>query len=158
MIQMTLVSLESVLDLLFRKKVIINCDHQPYLHRWFVVRYAWLGIFIHKFIRSDEDRALHDHPWPFIVIPIWRGYIEHSEKQIPFLGNPKARLKTRVKRRVQPILGTRIRPATFRHRVELLKDKPSWSIFIRFKRWREWGFWEKEGFVLWNKWWQDKCE
>jgi hypothetical protein len=69
-----------LLDLLFKKRVIENCEHEPYLARWFVIRSKNFGLFIHKFIRSDEDRALHCHPWDFIVIPVWRGYWEHYEE------------------------------------------------------------------------------
>lgn len=145
-------TMESILDRVFEKKVIVNCDRDPYLHRWYVLRTERLGVFVHKFVRSDEDRALHDHPWCFFVLPLWGGYIEHSDEQ--FLG--EARIPT--KRRVWPIISARYRTTTFRHRVELINGRPSWSIFIRFSKKREWGFWLKEGFVLWNKWWQDKCE
>ena len=61
----------SILDRLFKCRLIVNCDRDPYLFRWFVIRTETLGVFVHKFVRSDEDRALHDHPWSFIVIPIW---------------------------------------------------------------------------------------
>lgn len=147
-----------LLDRLLKKREIINCDRDIYLHRWFLIRNKWIGVYVHKFVRSDEDRALHDHPWSFLVVPIWRGYIEHGERKWMDgqIGKP-------VARRVYPIIGTRFRKATYRHRVELLWDekewrpKPSWSLFFRFTKFREWGFWPKEGFVKWNKWWQDKC-
>jgi hypothetical protein len=132
-----------ILDWLFAKRVIVNCEHDPYLHRWFIIRRERFALFIHRFVRGDEDRALHDHPWHFIVIPVWRGYIEHNDAGA---------------RRVWPILGVRFRRATYRHRVQLIDGKPAWSLFIRFKHLREWGFWPSEGFILWNKWWQDKCE
>jgi hypothetical protein len=163
---------------LFPYKVIENCDHDPYLVRWYVLRTKWVSLFIHKFIRSDEDRALHDHPWSFLVIPLWRGYIEHTSDPVqmgPFIASRQ--------RRVYPILGTRYRHATFRHRVELLKgyrplpvpsdlvevthidsdgepmlELPAWSLFFHFKREREWGFHLPEGFVYWRKFWEDKCE
>lgn len=180
-----------MLDRLFAGKVIVNCERQPYLHRWYLIKREWLSLFLHKFVRSDEDRALHDHPWGFVVIPIWRGYIEHSDRP-KFSPEIMARVRisyfwllrspdplTRraaesairevanerqpIRRRVWPIIGTRIRSATYRHRVELMTDKagnplPSWSLFFHFKRVRDWGFWPKEGFTLWNKWWQEKCE
>lgn len=206
---------ERILNRLFKKKEIVNCDRDTYLHRWYVIRKTGFGLFIHKFVRSDEDRALHDHPWPFIVIPIWRGYIEHSDRQcrhcigvgwepVTFGLGPMACAKcdvpfsgrVNVMRRVWPIIGTRFRRGTYKHRVELLKgddticpecgwDKffkiddypniqqctecghpcdvierelPAWSIFIRFKEFREWGFHLPEGWVQWNKFWQDKCE
>lgn len=133
----------SLLNRLFQYKVIVNCDRQPYLQRWYLFRSTRIGLFVHRFIRSDEDRALHDHPWNFLVIPIWRGYIEHNQ---------------RGQRRVWPIIGMRYRTAEYQHRVELVNEKAAWSIFIRFPYRRTWGFWPREGFQAWNKWWQDKCE
>jgi hypothetical protein len=125
------------------KRVIVNCDRDPYLIRWYILRWKRVGLFLHKFIRSDEDRALHDHPWAFLVIPIWRGYHEHSVNGV---------------RRVWPLIGARFRPATYRHRVELIGGRPSWSLFIRFRRLRDWGFWNGENFTQWADWWRDKCE
>jgi hypothetical protein len=150
---MNLTYFEGRLARLFQHKVIVNCERDPYLIRWYVLRTRFLAIFIHKFVRSDEDRALHDHPWNFLVIPIWRGYIEHSQHTSPMVGDT-----WEVTRRVWPILGTRFRRAEYRHRVELIQGKPSWSIFIRFTERRTWGFWPKDGFIAWNKWWADKCE
>lgn len=165
--------IENLLDKILKKRVIINCEHDPYLHRWFLWKGERLGIYIHKFVRSDEDRCLHCHPWSFIVIPIWRGYIEHSES---------LRQSGEIYEgfhRVYPIIGTRFRKGTFRHRVELFNDLisqiteyldgsikgtfksplPAWSIFIRFKRFREWGFWPEGKFISWHKWWKEnKCE
>lgn len=133
----------SILDRFFASRTILNCDKEPYLKRWYLIRTDRFAIFVHKFLRSDEDRALHDHPWPFIVIPIWRGYHEESLKGI---------------HRVLPILGIRKRRATYRHRVILIDGKPSWSIFIRFRKQRVWGFWPESGFVDWKQWWHDLCE
>ncbi len=198
--------IESILNRLFKKKVIHNCEAQPYLHRWFLYRSARFGIFIHRFVRSDEDRCLHDHPWPFLVIPLWRGYIEHSEcdelvprcktcNGLQIVGHPIAGQdwipvevcpgckgaapyryhKVPCKRRVRPFLGIRLRPATYRHRVELIMSPnsfidlagiihrvtaiplPSWSLFIRFRKVRVWGFWKDGTFIDNVQWWRDMC-
>lgn len=151
-------TLLKILGACFEHKVIVNCERQPYLFRWYLIRREALALFLHRFVRSDEDRALHDHPWNFLVIPIWRGYIEHSDRE-----NPTTGVRSEVSARVWPIIGMRLRQAEYRHRVELLNGKdgqplPSWSIFLRFKSRRLWGLWPKEGFVAWNKWWQQKCE
>jgi hypothetical protein len=135
--------MQKLLDRLFPKKAIVNCDRNVYLHRWFVVRTKFLGVFIHKFELSDEDRALHDHPWNFLVVPLFRGYNEFNAKGV---------------HRVWPIIGTRFRRGTYRHRVELIDGKPSWSLFFRFRRFRIWGFWPKTGFMAWNVWWTAHCE
>lgn len=185
-------SIEHILDKLFKCRVIVNCDRNPYLLRWYVIRTKWIGLFIHKFIRSDEDRALHDHPWNFLVIPIWRGYREWSSHPCPYVwpcihccgsSLKKGECTLETARRVYPILGTRFRHAIYRHRVQLMpckrlfvnmltyqgcqkdcphcngmKELPSWSIFIRFRKLREWGFWEPGGFKHWQDWWKEKCE
>jgi len=135
--------IEAILTKLFRKRIILNCDKDPYLIRWYLFRTEPFAIFIHKFERSDEDRALHDHPWCFIVIPIWNGYIEHNQKGTF---------------RVYPFWSVVYRHCLYRHRVELIGDLKAWSIFIRFKRQRLWGFWPEQGFVSWKKWWSDMCE
>lgn len=166
--------LERILDRFFERKVIVNCAREPYLFRWYLIRTKRLGLFVHKFVRSDEDRALHDHPWSFLVIPLWGGYVEHSDRLIltkrgrqramrEFVLNPdflEMILSQRepVKRRVWPLISTRYRDTTYRHRVELINGRPSWSLFFRFTKTREWGFWPKDGFIQWNKWWQEKCE
>lgn len=154
--------MEKLLNRIFDYRVIQNCERDPYLMRWYVFRRESFAIFIHKFVRSDEDRALHDHPWAFIVVPLWRGYIEHSDRECPCFACQNhpcmAPERIPVKKRVWPIIGTRFRSATYRHRVELLDKKPAWSLFFRFKRIREWGFWPKEGFMDWKKWWNDLCE
>lgn len=36
----------------------------PYLLRWWVIpRNRFFNVYLHKFLRDDDDRALHDHPW-----------------------------------------------------------------------------------------------
>lgn len=163
------VGLEKILNRIFNFKVIVNCDRDPYLLRWYVIRTEAVGLFIHKFVRSDEDRALHDHPWDFIVIPIWRGYNEwscwHSQEMAAHVAKFPAQAERygltangEKKRRVWPLIGTRFRRATYRHRVELIGGKSSWSIFIRFRNWRDWGFWPKDGFILNSTWWKERCD
>src|SRR6266576_3765132 len=118
-----------------KKKDIVNCERHLYLTRWYLIRTRFVGVFLHRFHRSDEDRALHDHPWNFITIILWRGYLEHSPTGT---------------RRLWP--GTiHWRPATWRHRAELIDGKSAWTLIIRFREHRMWGFWMPQGFVPWNK-------
>jgi hypothetical protein len=125
------------------KKVIVNCARDPYLTRWYLFRREWLGVFLHLFHRSDEDRALHDHPWSFLTIVLWRGYREFTPKGV---------------RRIWPGM-VLYRPAEWRHRVELIKGRSALTLVLRFRSRREWGFWEGgTRFVQWNQWWQQNCE
>lgn len=141
-----------ILDKLFKKREIRDCDGSIYMHRWFVFRGTRFAIYIHKFVRSDFERALHDHPWDFLVIPIWQGYIEHARK-IDRLG-----YDVPVARRVYPVIGSRFRIAEFKHRVELIEMKPAWSIFFRFRKRRLWGFHTERGWEESVAWWHEHCE
>ena len=168
-------SIHHFLDRWFTKREIRDCDGSIYMHRWFIFRTNPVAIFVHKFVRSDFERAIHDHPWSFLVIPLWRGYIEHSEGRCGWCrsytsecicgewGIPgKTGPAIPNSRRVYPLLGIRFRRAEFRHRVELFTNAkgeqlPSWSIFIRFRKRRLWGFWFPTGWQEAMEWWQQHC-
>lgn len=51
-----------------------------YLQRWFVIpRNPVFNVYLHIFGRSDDARALHDHPWLFNASWLLDGeYIEHQ--------------------------------------------------------------------------------
>ena len=50
-----------------------------YLRRWFVAPHnAFTNIYLHEFRRSDDDRALHDHPWANASLLLSGRYIEHT--------------------------------------------------------------------------------
>ena len=134
--------------------VMIGGDDDPYLKRWLVLpRNKFpINIYLHKFCRSDDDRALHDHPWPWWSFLLKGGYTEHT--------------KTGSQRRKRFSLVHR--PADFAHRVELdsyswstdaskwpgdatVQEKPAWTLFITGKKQREWGFHCPKGWLHWEK-------
>ncbi len=143
--------IRKLLNRLFERREIVNCDRDIYMTRWYLLRRPGVGIFLHRFERSDEDRALHDHPWAFFTFILWRGYYELTPygRQDGFT-NPK-------RRRKWPLMLC-YRPATWCHRVELIDGKPAWTLVIRFRAQRDWGFWTRQGWQKWNEWWQEKCE
>jgi len=132
--------IHKILNRLFKRKDIYSCDGDIYLIRWYIIKNKRFALYLHKFVSSDEDRALHDHPWPFLVIPIWRGYYEYNLKG---------------KSRVLPIISTRIRGSDYRHRVYLIDNKPAWSLFMRGRKIRQWGFYPGGKFVHNEQWWSD---
>jgi len=49
-----------------------------YMSRWWKVkRNAFFNIYFHQVFRSDDDKALHDHPWWSFSIVLSGGYYEH---------------------------------------------------------------------------------
>ena len=110
------------------------------MRRWFIIPHArdrahWPFLrngnaFLHNFNRSDEARALHDHPWAHASILLWGRYWEHSPDDSKKLRCPGMIVS---------------RPAEAAHRVELLLDeegreKPVWTIFLTGTKQRDWGF------------------
>lgn len=122
----------------------IGGDGDPYLRRWYVIpRNRFFNVYLHEFVRSDDDRALHDHPWWNCSVVLRGMYLEHLQD-----GRIVARREGRVVFR---------RPATA-HRVELIESSLAdgsmrhvWSLFLTGPRIREWGFHCPQGWVPWQK-------
>lgn len=150
-----------LIDLFAREPdFIVGGKDDPYMLRWWIIpRNPLFNIYLHKFMRDDEDRALHDHPWVSLSLVIKGAYIEHlSGGRKRFCGQWS----------LIP------RWAKHRHRIELLKDyyfkgrtgssaiepktmyatkgRPAWTIFITGPVVRRWGFWcEGWRFVPWRE-------
>lgn len=57
----------------------VGREECPYLRRW-VLNLGRLGsIRLHHWYASDDDRALHDHPWWFATLVLKGGYADVSE-------------------------------------------------------------------------------
>lgn len=60
---------------------IVGPRSKVYLQRWFILpRNPVFNIYYHKFLHSDDDRALHDHMYFNLSILLKGRYIEHSIK------------------------------------------------------------------------------
>jgi hypothetical protein len=106
----------------------------PYLSRWWLIpRNRFFNVYLHKFTRSDSDRALHDHPWYSMSVLLKGKLLEHQ------LG------ADRWIKRFVPVF----RSARFAHRLELIEG-PVWTLFITGPRIREWGFHCPGGWVHWT--------
>lgn len=108
---------------------------QNYLHRWYLIpRNRFFNSYLHKFERSDDDRAFHDHPWlscSFLIAGVLK---EHSPKGV------------RVIPRFYPVFRT----AKFAHRLEVVRG-PIWTLFITGPRVRQWGFHCPQGWRHWTE-------
>jgi len=130
---------------------IIGKEENPYLLRWHVIpKNRIFNIYLHKFCRSDDDRALHDHPWIFNMSILLKGqYIEHRLNKSNKVRRPG---------------NLYIRPGKSPHRVQLyhfyLEDRkgssirheyPVWTLFITGAKCREWGFYCPKGWRHWKE-------
>ena len=112
-----------------------------YLLRWWVIpRNRWFNIYLHDVRTSDDDRALHDHPWINVSILLSGCYIEHT---IAAGG-----VEHRLLRGAGDLVARRSIAA---HRLELVDRMPARTIFITGPRIRAWGFHcPQAGWVHWQ--------
>lgn len=58
---------------------VIGGAERPYLLRWWLIpRNPVFNVYLHQFMRSDDDRALHDHPWANCSVLLRGAYTEHT--------------------------------------------------------------------------------
>lgn len=138
------------------KKVIYGCEsrgdgNSAYLTRFTLVDTRWFQLCLHIFHRSDAD-DLHDHPWPFFSLMLWRGYWEVT----PNCDICEGRECRRRKRNRKWPLMVLFRSATHKHRVELVDGKRAVSLVLMGKRVRQWGFFTSRGWQLWTEYFKEK--
>lgn len=118
-----------------------------YLTRWvlFGQRMGPPGsraLFLHWFQRSDEDQ-LHDHPWGFISVILSGGYWEHTPLDPADPAGP-------TRRRWYGPGRVLVRPADWRHRVEIPDGRAAWTLILRGVKRRSWYFYCPAGEVPWR--------
>lgn len=137
---------------------VIGGKETPYLNRHFLVpRNPFFNVYVHQFLRSDDDRAHHDHPWLFNISWLIEGlYLEHT------ITAGGALVRT-----LRKAGDWKFRWGKAPHRVELFrparamgnsparpmgKEIPCWTVFVTGPRVREWGFYCMErGWIHWKK-------
>lgn len=112
-----------------------------YLRRWWLIpRNRFCNIYLHQFLHSDEDRALHDHMYVNLSILLEGQYLEHRIRQggvhqatLYKAGQWKFRLPRQA------------------HRIELVAPySECWTLFLTGPRVREWGFHCPQGWRHWK--------
>lgn len=128
--------------------LIIGPLDDPYILRWVLLRFRGWQLALHKIVRSDDDRALHDHVgdnWSLILrgsyldvrAHEWEHYPDHDD------GAPYKLVRWFEYRRAETP-----------HRLVLRDDKPVWTLWLRGPMRRDWGFHCPKG---WRH-WRDYCD
>lgn len=129
-----------------RRRIIWSCTmtRGALLTRYYLLETRWFCVYLHHLHASDEDRALHDHPWAFITFLVSSGYYEWVETT--------GGLRRLWRRRFSLLR----RPAKWRHRLELVR--PTWTIVLRSRYLREWGFITSQGWMHWKAYGREFCD
>jgi hypothetical protein len=104
------------------------------LERWIL----WFGftLRLHKFHKGDDDRAFHDHPWWFVTVPL-EPYWEQTPKR------PRTLVRA---------LRPHFRPASHQHIVQLVEERPVWTLILTGSKSSEWGFWHEGQYTPHEEW------
>lgn len=138
-----------------RRKTVWSCQkvRGPLLTRYYLVETRLFAVYLHRLHTSDEDRALHDHPWSFITCLLSSGYYEHCIVPGYDAGEFRRNVEVSRWRRRFSVL---YRPAEWAHRLELVQ--PTWTLVLRWRRRRDWGFFTRNGWRNWRDYGREWCD
>lgn len=125
---------------------LIQLDRGPYLERYYLGRLLGVTFYLHRFVSSDSERHLHNHPWGWGGSLILCGsYIEERALDLcPAAGPAGCLVKYRRRRFFNLVNGTTA------HRIHDARPG-TWSLFfhgprVRYgQRLKGWGFFERVG-------------
>jgi hypothetical protein len=91
------------------------------------------GLYLHKFHRGDDDKALHSHPWAWAVSLVLAGgyYEDRRNNETLEIG----------RRWVGPGSVNVITQNDY-HRVDLSNRQTCWSLFLAGPKVDSWNFWD----------------
>ena len=114
------------------RSAILHSDGRLYLERFHVSE----ALRLHRWWGSDDQRAMHDHPWDNQTLVLTGRLLE-----VTLAGS----------RLLEP--GAVVdRLASEPHRIELVDDEPVWTVFTVGPVRRRWGFHTSRGWVYWKRW------
>lgn len=137
----------------------IGGRERPYIERWHLLR-KWgvkllENVYLHRVLRSDDDRALHDHPWWNVSVVLKGGYYE----VMPLIPNLYAHGQRQTYKKWRGPGSIVFRSAEAIHRLELPDHAPTecWTLFITGPKVKEWGFFCEKGFIHWTLFGEKGC-
>lgn len=111
-------------------------NNELYLTRWHLLHFERFGLYVHKIHKVDEDRDLHNHPWPFVAWIMRGGYTQNMDHGD---GNWTRSTVGRWRLNVMRL--------PYFHRIVAM-PVVTWSLVLRGRRRPEgWGFKTPDGFV-----------
>lgn len=130
-------------------------DKGLYLRRWWLLpRNPLLNVYLHEIVGDDEDRALHDHPWPSLSLTLSGVYLE----LVPIQQTQDAGwdfIDSHTERHARVSGDWVWRSARLRHRLlaisrAVLGGQRTFTLFVTGPVVREWGFHCRSGWVPWR--------
>ena len=121
---------------------VVGEPDDPYMLRWWwIPRNKWFNVYVHMFLKDDDDRAMHDHPWASLSLLCEGVLKEYYKDQTTGFNYWKY---------ISPGEWS-YRSSKLAHRLEVPKQPfDPITIFITGPRIREWGFHCPMGWKHWK--------
>lgn len=121
-----------------------NLDNptETYLTRWRIIQTPFASLYLHRMDGPDSRADLHDHPWSFLSIILWGGYVEHRLNLHTRIAEFKTRRHFNIMRRDDA------------HYIDQLLRTPTWTLLFVGRRRRTWGYWRpmhRKGGWTWDE-------
>ena len=128
---------------------LIDLPTGPYLERYYLGRVCGVTFYLHRFVSSDSERHLHNHPWTWgRSLILSGGYVEERATDIC----PHASASGCVTHQRRIRWWNRVNAATF-HQIHAAKPN-TWSLFFHGPRatvmrngrraYKGWGFIQRQ--------------
>lgn len=111
----------------------MGLEECPYMRRW-VADFGPLAVRLHRWERSDDARAFHDHAWWFLTLVLRGSYADESP----------------AGRDVLTAGSVRYRSSSHKHTVQVLRPG-TWTLLVTGRPVRRWGFWVRGKLVMRDK-------
>ena len=122
---------------LTKPRIIYDGLGEPYLRRWHLLpKNKFFNVWLHQFLKDDDDRAMHDHPFASLSLCVSGSYDELCSDGV---------IRTRKRGAIV------YRSATYRHSIFISNrpHKTAWTLFVTGRVVRKWGFWcDENTFIL----------
>lgn len=113
---------------------LIKIGDQPYLERYYMGRLFGRYWYLHRFVRNDCEREVHDHPWDSAISFVLTG--QYTEARCALTGN-YPQMEERVVRRINRIIRRRLHIDL--HRITAVMPE-TWTLFGHGEWKWPWGF------------------
>lgn len=105
---------------------------EPYLERYRLGGGFGCAAYLHRFVASDPDRGLHDHPWGWSISVLLAGRYREIRPIDPHTGRGGERARCAGQVNI-------IRGGDF-HRILIEPGRDTWTLFVHGPRVKGWGF------------------
>ncbi len=115
----------------------------PYAYRWVFIFFGY-SIRVHKWLRSDDKRYMHNHAWWFLTFVLKGSYTDVSfdsdyKMKVESCINDSIAHDQCIFKDVVKRFSFRFRPSMHTHYVEI-PEGGAWTILLTGKPLRKWGF------------------